>query len=122
MSVSFSYKSIGSDVLEYLPSSSLSDPIEIASIQDSLFFFFFWAASAEALAAPADLAAGGCLADEAEAGLPVESWPDAEDIGLPDAEDMGLPEGCAMTKSAAPRDSVEVCEPFLSLDPPFCPP
>ena len=76
------------------------------------------------------MAAGGCLADEAEAGLPVESWPDAEDIGrpdaedigLPDAEDMGLPEGCAMTKSAAPRDSVEVCEPFLSLDPPFCPP
>jgi hypothetical protein len=31
---------------------------------------------------------------------------------------VGLPEGRAMTKSAAPRDSVEVCEPFRSLVPP----
>ena len=67
---------------------------------DSLCFFFFWAASADALAAPADLAAGGCLADDAEAGLPVDSWLDVED--------MGLPEGWAMTKSEAPRDSVDV--------------
>jgi hypothetical protein len=72
------YKSIGSDVLEYLPScSSFNEPIEIASMYDSRFFFFFRAASA---AAEAALAAVVAFADGG--GLPEASWPDAE-AGLP---------------------------------------
>lgn len=81
-SVSFCYRSIGSEVLEYLPScSSFNEPIEIASMYDSRFFFFFWAASAAAEAAVAAVAA---FADGG--GLPETSWPDADD---------GLPYGCS---------------------------
>jgi hypothetical protein len=98
---------MGSDVLEYRPSDSFNDPIEMASMYDSRFLFFFLAAS------PAGWAAGS-------GGRPYGSWPEAAEEGRnwPEADEAGRPAGWLATKSAPRRDSVDPCR---ERGTPFCP-